>query len=270
MKPLIHFAHANGFPSASYGALFDALRPDFDVCQLPLLGHHPDYPVTDNWPHLQQQLIDSIEAQCDRPVIGLGHSLGGALTMMAARQRPDLFAAILLLDVPLFSCLESLLVQAVKRFGLVDAVTPAGRSKRRRTQWSDAETALDYFRTRGLFQRFDERCLRDYVDTAIRPSSEGGVELAYELPVELAIFRTMPHTLAVRAGQLAMPAGILVGRDTDTVRKSQYLRMKRRLGFYGERLDGTHMFPLEYPQATADAINRLLLQMQLSQQQAVG
>ena len=267
MKPLIHFAHANGFPSASYQALFAALSSDYDVCQLPLAGHDPDYPVTDNWPHLKQQLIDSIETQSDRPVIGLGHSLGGGLTMMAARERPDLFEAIILLDVPVFSCLESLVVRAVKHFGLVDAVTPAGRSKRRRTQWPDAETALDYFRTRGLFQRFDERCLLDYVDSAIRPAADGGVELAYELSVELAIFRSMPHTLAVRAGQLAMPAGILVGRDTDTVRKSQYLRMKRRLGFYGERIEGTHMFPLEYPEQTAAAINRQLLQMQLSQQQ---
>ncbi|MFG1498265.1 alpha/beta hydrolase [Saccharospirillum sp. HFRX-1] len=267
MKPLIHFAHANGFPSASYNALFAALSSDYEVCQLPLAGHDPNYPVTDNWPHLKQQLIDSIEAQCDRPVIGLGHSLGGGLTMMAARERPDLFAAILLLDVPLFNCLESLLVRAVKQLGLVDAVTPAGRSKRRRTQWPDAETALNYFRTRGLFSRFDERCLRDYVDSALRPAANGGVELAYELEVELAIFRSMPHTLAVRAGQLSMPAGILVGRDTDTVRKSQYLRMKRRLGFYGERIEGTHMFPLEYPEQTAAAINRQLLHMQLDQQQ---
>ncbi|WP_108124437.1 alpha/beta fold hydrolase [Saccharospirillum mangrovi] len=268
MKPLIHFAHANGFPSASYGALFDALSTDYDVCQLPLIGHDPNYPVTDNWTRLKHQLIASIETQCDRPVVGIGHSLGGGLTMMAAKERPDLFEAIVLLDVPVFSCLESYVVRLIKTFGLMDSVTPAGRSKRRRTQWPDAQAALDYFRTRGLFQRFDERCLQDYVRSAIRPASDGGVELLYELSVELAVFRTMPHNLGVRAGQLAMPAGILVGRDTDAVRKSQYLRMKRRLGFYGERLDGTHMFPLEYPQKTADAIGRLLLQMQLAEQQA--
>lgn len=270
MKPLIHFAHANGFPSASYGALFDALSNDFDLRQLPLIGHDPQYPVTDNWPHLKHQLIDSIERQCDRPVIGLGHSLGGGLTMMAAKERPDLFEAVIILDVPLFSCLESWVVRMVKTLGLVDSVTPAGRSKNRRTHWPDAQAALDYFRTRGLFRRFDDRCLRDYVDSATRPAPDGGVELAYELAVELAVFRTMPHTLAVRAGELAMPAGVLVGRETDTVRKSQYLRMKRRLGFHGERLDGGHMFPLEYPQQTAAAIDRLIQQMLAGDQRQAG
>lgn len=267
MKPLLHFAHANGFPSACYRALFEALEPDYQCCQLPLAGHDTNYPVTNNWPYLKQQLIDSIEAQCDRPVIGLGHSLGGGLTMMAARERPDLFVAIVLLDVPLLNYLESLFVRAMKRLGLVDSVTPAGRSKHRRTQWDNAESALSYFRTRNLFSRFDERCLGDYVDSALRPAKNGGVELAYELAVELAIFRTMPHTLAVSAGQLTMPASIIVGRDTDTVRKSQYLRMKRRLGFYGERIEGTHMFPLEYPEQTAAAIRRQWLHMQLAEQQ---
>lgn len=264
MKPLIHFAHANGFPSASYAALFAGLAPHFELCQLPLIGHDPNYPVTNNWPHLKQQLIDSIERQSDRPVLGLGHSLGGALTLMAAKERPDLFEAVILLDVPLFNCVESWVVWMIKSFGLMDSVTPAGRSKTRRTHWPDQQTALDYFRTRSLFKRFDERCLVDYVDHATRPAQAGGVELSYQLAVELAVFRTMPHNLMVRTGQLSMPAGVLVGRDTDTVRKNQYLRMKRRLGFYGERLDGSHMFPLEYPDQTAEAIGRLHQQMQSS------
>lgn len=257
MKPQIHFAHANGFPSASYRTLLEALAEDYDVRALPLIGHDPAYPVSNNWPHLKRQLIDSIEQRCDRPVIGLGHSLGGGLTMMAALERPELFTAVILLDAPVFSRFEGWAVRMIKALGLIDNVTPAGRSKYRRTRWPDADTAYDYFRTRGLFSRFHDQCLRDYLASATRPTPDGELELAYELPVELAIFRTVPHTLAVRAGQLAVPAGLIAGRETDTVLERQYLRMKHRLGFNARRIAGGHMFPLEHPLATAEAVDQV-------------
>lgn len=261
MKPLIHFAHANGFPSASYDTLFDALAGDYDIRNLPLIGHDPNYPVTNNWPHLKRQLIDSIESQCDRPVIGLGHSLGGGLTLLASMERPDLFEAVVMLDVPVFRRWEGWMVRMIKALGLIDRVTPAGRSKTRRTEWANEQTAYDYFKSRGLFSRFHPQCLHDYLASATRPSQDGGVVLAYELPVELAIFRTVPHTMAPRRRQIHVPSGVIVGTETDTVRKSQYLHMKRRLGFLGERIPGSHMFPLEHPVETAEALDHMVRQL---------
>lgn len=267
MKPVIHFAHANGFPAASYGAFFDALAPQYEVCHLPLIGHDPNYPVTNNWPHLIRQLIDSIERQCDRPVIGVGHSLGGGLTLMASIKRPDLFEAVIMLDVPVFRRWEGFLVRVIKALGLIDRVTPARRSKNRRTHWPDEQSAFEYFQTRGLFRGFDPRCLRDYVTSATRTAPNGGVELAYELPVELAIFRTVPHTLSPRARHIRVPSGVIVGLETDTVMKQQYLHMKHRLNFLGERIPGSHLFPLEHPEATAHAVDgmaRRLLRKQVA------
>ena len=37
MKPLIHFAHANGVPSKVYQKLFDLLKDEYDVIYVPLL-----------------------------------------------------------------------------------------------------------------------------------------------------------------------------------------------------------------------------------------
>jgi pimeloyl-ACP methyl ester carboxylesterase len=251
MKSQLHFAHANGFPSATYRRMLDGLSPHLDVKTLPLIGHDPGYPVTNNWPHLKRQLIDSIERQCDRPVVGLGHSLGGGLTIMAALERPDLFDSIIILDVPLFSRFESWVVRSVKALGLIDNLTPAGRSKNRRRYWSSPEEASVYFQSRGLFRKFHPDCLQDYLTNATRTVDDGGVELSYEVPVELAIFRTVPHTLWVRPGQLQVPGAVILGRDTDTVRKNQYLRMKHKLNMIGTRMPGGHMFPLEHPDQTA-------------------
>lgn len=238
--------------------MLDGLAPHVEVKTLPLIGHDPEYPVTNNWPHLKRQLIDSIERQCDRPVIGLGHSLGGGLTIMAALERPDLFSGIIMLDVPLFSRFESLVVRSVKALGLIDNLTPAGRSKHRRRSWASTDDALRYFRSRGLFRHFHRDCIRDYLSCATRIASDGSVELSYEVPVELAIFRTVPHTLSVQPGQLLVPGGVILGRDTDTVRKHQYLRMKHKLNLLGSRLPGSHMFPLEHPDETAAEVLSLI------------
>ncbi|WP_320826720.1 alpha/beta hydrolase [Reinekea sp.] len=261
MTSPIHFAHGNGFPAASYQLLLSALSEHHRVCQIPLLGHDPRYPVGHNWTQLTQQLIHSIERQAQQPVIGIGHSLGGALTLLAALERPELFRAVILLDVPTFNRFESFLVQAAKLTGLINRLSPAHKVKHRRTEWTSMAQARDYFRTRRLFSRFHEQCLHDYLTCGLVESPSGGVALVYQLPVELAVYRTLPHKMVLQPGMLTVPAGLLVGQDSDTVRKSQYLRMKNHLGFSSMRLPGSHMFPLEYPLETAAHIGTLLQRM---------
>jgi pimeloyl-ACP methyl ester carboxylesterase len=260
MKPDLHFAHANGIPTVTYKPLLDSLSHAFHVSSVAMLGHNPKFPVTNNWVHLQKQLIHSIESQNNEPVIGVGHSLGGALTLMAAMERPELFKAVVILDVPTFSQLESLVVYGAKRFGFIDSITPAKKSRTRRTHWPDRETAKTYFESRRLFSNFHPDCLQAYVDHALVEDGKE-VTLAYSLDVELAVYRTIPHKMVLNRKSLKVPMGVLVGKSTDTVRKNQYLRMKNRIGFTGKRVEGSHMFPLEQPIETAKNIHSMATQL---------
>jgi len=261
MTSPIHFAHSNGFPSGSYQLLLNQLSEQHRVYQIPLLGHDPQYPVGNNWTQLKHQLIDSIERQAQEPVIGIGHSLGGALTLMAALERPELFRAVILLDVPTFNRFESCLVQASKVTGLINRLSPAYITQTRRTEWPSLELATEYFRTRRLFGRFHEQCLQDYLACGLAQNPNGGVALVYQLAVELAVYRTLPHKMVLQPGMLTVPAGLLVGQQSETVRKNQYRRMKNYLGFSSMRVPGSHMFPLEYPLETAAHIGTLLERM---------
>jgi hypothetical protein len=73
VKPVIHFAHANGVPSMVYQKLFDQLKDEYDIIYVPLIGPDKRYPITDHWPFLVDQVIDSIVRQAKgRKVIGLG------------------------------------------------------------------------------------------------------------------------------------------------------------------------------------------------------
>lgn len=99
MKPVIHFAHANGVPSKVYTKLFDLLKDQYDVIYVSLLGTDQRYPIDNNWSNFADQVIDSIVQQSNgRKVIGLGHSLGSVATFLASFKRPDLFEQAILLD----------------------------------------------------------------------------------------------------------------------------------------------------------------------------
>ena len=134
MKDILHFSHANGFPAGTYRVLFEALSAHYDVRSIDRIGHNPDYPVTDNWRHLEAELIHYFEHHYRQPVIAVGHSLGGLLSLMVAVKRPDLVKALIMLDSPALSPLEANGLRLVKRLGLVDKVTPAGRTEGRRSE----------------------------------------------------------------------------------------------------------------------------------------
>lgn len=260
MKALVHFAHANGLPSASYQKMFHELEKHYRVTCLPKFSHQAKYPVTNNWSRLKQQLIASIEQQANEPIIGIGHSLGGALNLMASLERPDLFKAVVMLDVPTMNLFESMVVRLAKATGYIDKLTPAERTKMRRTQWPDKQTALDYFRSRKMFADFDDDCLNAYIDD-FKKDEQGGLSLSFELPIELAIYRTIPDNLHVNRDDIKVSTGVLVGDRTNTVTPNQYRRMKAKLGLYGMRVPGSHMFPLEQPIETAQNIRQLLHKM---------
>ena len=106
MPPVV-FSHGNSFPASTYRVVLDSLRSrGFEVDAIEKFGHDPKYPVTDNWPHLVQQLADFAQRHADRaggPVFLVGHSLGGILSLMCAALHPALACGVVLLDSPVLT-----------------------------------------------------------------------------------------------------------------------------------------------------------------------
>lgn len=248
----LHFSHANGFPAPSYRALLDLLEPRFRVGSIPALGMDPQYPPTDGWPHLVRQVIGHVERAHSQPVVGVGHSLGGYLTFMAAVARPELFRAIIMLDAPIIGAVKGRLLGVSKRFGIVDRVTPAGATRERRAEWGSLAEAERHFRSRALFRHFAPESLRDYVRYGLADNGTR-LRLMIDPAIEYQIYRTIPHDLHRLLPQLRVPAGFIGGADSDVVRRVGLSTM-RRAGFAFRRVEGGHLFPLEHPKAAADAI----------------
>ena len=251
---LLHFSHANGFPAASYHKFLGFLASDFRISSINCIGHDPAYPVTDGWPHLVAQLIDYLSAHCRAPVVGVGHSLGGYLTFMAAVQRPELFKCIILLDAPIIGHFKGRAFGMLKRLGMVDRITPALATRERRRDWPSVEDMIAHFRRRKIFRHFDPDCLRDYA--ALGTSHEGGrVRLLFDPEIEYQIYRSVPHDLVYYCTRLKLPAGFIGGRDSNVLRQVGLTNTRR--SFDVRRIEGGHLFPFERPQAAAEAVRQL-------------
>lgn len=266
MKNFIHFAHANGFPGACYRKLYQYLAPQFDITYVDIIGHHPNYPVTDNWGHLVQELIVDIEKQHRKPIIGVGHSLGGVLHFLASQERPDLYQTVVMLDSPVLDRVRSAAVRVMKMVGMIDRITPAGRTKYRRQSWPSAQAAIEYLQTKTLFAHFDPECLADYVNFGMQHLPDGSVQLRFDRDIEYRIYRTLPHHLGRYRKQPAVATGLLYGKTTNVILPSDIHYMQQTLHIHTQVTMGGHLFPFEFPQQAAQDLTALITQVLLKEQ----
>lgn len=267
MRPLIHFAHANGVPSPVYRRLFEQLESDFDVVVIEDIGTHADYPVTDQWRQLVDQLIASVEHQNGsaqgqkRQVIGLGHSLGGLLTFMAAYRRPDLFSQVIAMEPPLINGPDALAIHLSKRFapGWLDKTTPAGLSLKRRDHWASREEAAELLGSRGFLAEFERGCFEDYIQHALVEAPQGGVTLRIPKMTEVTIFRSLPSWFWLKPRKAPkVPVTLIAGKDSLFLKRRYPQRLQKKLGIPYQVFEGGHMFPLEKPADTAILLRELI------------
>lgn len=194
--PLLHFAHANGYPPQAYEPFLESLGTQFHVTAMearPLWpGTHPR--EVKDWGGFVGDLISFVEtlpARAGKPIVGVGHSLGGAVSLMAAIQRPDLFRALVLIDPPFFPPRASLVWQVIYRLGLPKYVHPLIKGAlKRRTQFESAQAMFLHYRGKKVFAKLDERALWAYVNALAVPSPKGGVQLRYSPAWEAHVYAT--------------------------------------------------------------------------------
>jgi len=261
MKELIHFAHGNGFPALCYKQMLDHLAGHFDYCYIDKVGHDPQFPVSENWEDLVQEIIASVKSQSSQPVIAVGHSLGGVISLLAAIEQPDLFKAVIMLDAPLIGRFKSSMIKLAKALGVIDRITPAYRTMGRRVHWQTRAQVLNYLKTRDLFKTFTEECLNDYITYGLN-HKEDGYYLRFDRQIEYKIYRTIPHVLPKLEGKLITPTALIYGDKSTVVDRMDVSYMKRYFNVKGIKIEGTHLFPMEHPKAVANhiikAVNAIL------------
>jgi len=266
MQPIV-FSHANSFPASTYGRLFDSLRArGYRVEAIDKFGHDPQYPVSNNWPHLVQQLADfagRVVQQQGEPVFLVGHSLGGFLSLMAAALHPELARGVLLLDSPLVGGWRATTLGAFKRVRMVESVSPGKVSRRRRQHWPSQQAALEHFQSKKAFARWDPQVLQDYIVHGMADDGDDQRVLSFDRAVETAIYNTLPDHLEslLRRHPLKCPVAFIGGTYSAEMRQVGMAMTDKITQGRTMMLDGSHLFPMEKPLATAAAIEAALLNL---------
>ena len=264
--PPLHFAHANGYPPACYRPLLEQLSAHYHVLamnQRPLWpGEEPE--KLSDWHPLSGDLLHFLEEQKLDPVIAIGHSLGGIVSLRAALHRPERFRALILID-PVFFPPRMIhfmrLIRALKMDERIHPLVP-GALNRRRT-FKNLEELFVGYRRKTIFRYMDDNNLRACIEGITQPRPEGGFELAYKPEWEVRIYLTgVWNDMDLWRGlsRLRIPSLLIRGAETNTFWASTARHVHRKLP--SARLvnipDASHLVPLEQPGAVYQAIKTFL------------
>ncbi len=260
---LIVFSHANSFPASTYRVLFKELKSrGFTVKAVEKYGHDPRYPISNNWPEVVRQLIDFAKGVVDKagePVWLVGHSLGGFLSLMAASQSPGLARGVVLVDSPILGGWRSAAVGMMKTTQMFGSLSPGAVSRNRRNTWPSIEAAFEHFRHKRAFTKWDASVLMDYV-THGTVEVEGRRMLSFDRHVETQFYNTVPDNLEqlLARSPLKCSVAFIGGLASAEMKQVGMATTERITKGRIMMLDGSHLFPMEKPTATAAAIEASL------------
>ncbi|KAL4936652.1 hypothetical protein BDV06DRAFT_216513 [Aspergillus oleicola] len=211
-------AHANGFPKELYEPLWEELHArskengfqirsiwmadvahqgESSVVNEDLLGNDPSWL---DHPRDLLNLVNVKRKEMPRPIVGIGHSFGGAHLVQLASMHPRLIHSLVLLDPVVQRQTTQLDAIDLGKQKMVIAKTTQ-LSTYRRDKWPSRKAAAESYKRNPFYQAWDPRVLDRWVQhglrdlpTAIHPtakepnSSENPVTLRTTLHQEVFTF----------------------------------------------------------------------------------
>ncbi|MBV9992035.1 MAG: alpha/beta hydrolase [Alphaproteobacteria bacterium] len=247
-RPLLHFAHANGFNAGTYRGLLAPLAESFRVVASDARGHGftrlPTTPgLATGWTVFRDDLIAVLERIAPQGAILAGHSMGATASLMTAALRPDLVHALVLVE-PVF----------VPKHVTAGANELSLRAIKRRDTFASLEAALDTYRGRGAFKTWPDETIRDYLEGGLEPF-EGGVRLTCRPAWEAEDFRSAPPGKSELAAEVKCPV-TLIHADDGTASAGEVAIFERLYPATRviAKAGATHFLPMEFPQVVRDEI----------------
>ena len=187
--PTIHFLSGNGFCGGVYWSFLRLFQPDHSLFIQDIEGHGesdapPRFSGTRALAARTLQVMAQQGLRDGRPLIGMGHSRGAAMTLKIAADNPGLFRALVLLD-PII--LPSPLWYSWRTASILGLNRMARDTRRRRSAWPSRDEAYAHLRGRGIFRGWTDEALADFVDHAMKPQ-DGQWVLRCPLELEAQIY----------------------------------------------------------------------------------
>ncbi|MFN8413972.1 MAG: alpha/beta hydrolase [Anaerolineales bacterium] len=261
----MHFLHANGYPPDCYKPLFELLNSQYHLFGMTLRPLWPDSNMDEiqDWHPFSDDLLRFLSDRKEAPVIGVGHSIGGIVTLRAAMRDPKKFRALVLFDPVLFVPSFAGMWNVFRAIGLGQKVHPkiAGALKRRRT-FDNLDLVFRGYRSREVFRYMSDESLRAYISGITKQKEDGKYELIFSPEWESHIYMTgmRDKDLWLGLSKLEIPTLIIRGAETDTFseRAVKLVKQKQPKVKLETLNQSTHILPLEYPQKVFDLMQSFL------------
>ena len=169
-------SHATGFHAHCWEPVAHSLNSQHHVVGLDHRGYGDAEtvdPATMTW---DQYGLDALAAarhlyaQHNEPIVGIGHSMGGASLLMAAHGEPHLFKALFVFEPIVFPPPDP---DAGER---PESPLPAG-ARKRRSRFPTFEAAIENFAAKPPMAAFNAVAREAYVRHGFKPTTDGDIEL---------------------------------------------------------------------------------------------
>ncbi|HEX2890724.1 alpha/beta hydrolase [Vineibacter terrae] len=265
--PDLVFLHANGFNALTYRTLLEPLGQRFRVVALDQRGHgscplvaRPE--ALRSWNDYVRDFLTvaaPLWGSAPPPVIA-GHSMGGAVALMATAQRPGLADRLVVFDpVMPTEGLRLRLLRLLPQQQRIARMPIAAGAQRRRDRFPSRTAALDSYRGRGAFATWQPAFLSDYIEGGFTDTEAGDVRLSCAPRWEAATFASLRGGVAAALKAITCPVEILkAGRGSAVQVGAEHLQALKR-DLHIETVSGTsHFLPMEVPHVARARLERAL------------
>lgn len=265
-KPLLHFIHGNGFCGRVYEPMLAPLACDFDLWLSDAQGHGDSDPGGRfvGWNRSAELAVEAFKAHSPLfegvPRHAVGHSFGGVLTSLAVAQHPGLFERAVLLDPVLLQPQVLWAAQMAQWTGLAGHNELARKARARRRHWPDRDTARESLEGRGVYKNWAAPALQAFIDHALRPSADGGVELKCSPEREAEVFSSVAQGLWTALNRIETPIQVIHADQTFPFIAASVQQWKSINPHVSDiQTPGGHCFMQETPIHTAQMVKRYLM-----------
>jgi pimeloyl-ACP methyl ester carboxylesterase len=245
--PPVLLVHATGFHGRCWTPLAESLTGEFSVWSVDQRGHGASGKSPGgryDWSLFVADLLAVVDTIGGGPWRGGGHSMGGAILLMAEAKQPGTFASL--------CCYEPVVIPPVgPGRDPFQGVPLAELARKRRPGFPSRQAALENFRAKPPFDRFDAQALEAYVEYGLIDQPDGSVTLACAREDEASVFEDALSSGAWDAlPRVRAPVAVLGGNDPSDPVGTLIDTVARRLPRGGARRfeDLDHFGPFERPQ----------------------
>lgn len=243
----MHMAHANGFHPMMYNDLLSDFKESHKINGILFKPYWSgsDPRKLKSWQEFADELITYFDQRGFRNIIGIGHSMGAIVSVLAQAKRPDLFSKLILME-PVVLLPRFYLFQYLP-LSLRQSLIPVAKiAKKRKDSWSSKEAAYEQLKPKRVFKDIPDEVFRTYIEYGTQENDKGGVSLSYSKAWEAQVYSTTNSPWKALE-DLKIPTTIIRGTQSNVLPNGTWELLNSRLGHinFSEIEDGGHLVPFE-------------------------